>query len=665
MSGMRVFGFGSGMDIDQMVSDLIKAERTRRVTKLDQKKQIDIWQKELYQEINRDMASFIVDMKKDFGLLGTTSSGTLFNKSADSFTWVKSATSSEEAIATASSTAGALNGSYNVEITQLAKNVSKASTEPITTGTVGDLKAQFNMNEIFSFTLKTNVTSDDTTNFPSGEKTFTFDPNVHTIQEVVHEINTANIGVSASYDADLDRFFLNTNATGEENYFEIVSDDSGFFSPNTLSSSEAITGDPAQSLLNRFGISGDSKVTFNVDGVETELTFLETDNLGNIADTINDANIGLTASYDSDSNSFSLMNIDGGSLEIASDDNGLFTGDNHLKMDMELNTAYVSNVLKLDVSTGTRYGGKDLEFNFGDAMGLTKSSNTFSVNGINITAKAVGSTTMTVDTDVDGLYEKINTFVEKYNELIDKINGELNEKVYRDYHPLSDEEKETMTEEQIKKWENTAKSGLLKNDNILSRLVSDMRLGLYARVEGLSSSMSQLTQIGIETGEYSDKGKLIIDEAKLKKSIVNNPDGVVDLLFQEPSSEINKDDDDLTDIQKAQKYSESGLIHRMFNSMVNGMKEIIDKAGPGDDSNLLRNVKSNILVDFIVGKNLQNASISMLDEGLMILEKSITRQEDLLARIENRYYSQFSAMETALNRMNQQSSWLQSQLGQM
>lgn len=550
MAGMRVFGLGSGMDIDQMVADMMKVERNMRITKLEKQKQIDLWKQEAYQEINRDIANFILDVKKEFGLTGSTTTGTLYNKSADSFTWVKSASSSDTTKATATATAKAINGTYSLNITQLAEGVSKTSVSAITTGTgTNTLQDQFGMSASFSFTIKTNITENDTTNYPTGEKTFTFDPTVDSIDDVVDAINNAGIGVTAAYDSDLDRFFLNTSSTGSDKYFQITSDSSNFLS----------------------------------DGI----------------------------------------------------------GDGS------------GNKLKLKLQTNTKYSGKDLQFDFGDATGLTKSSNTFSINGINITAKSIGTTNITVDTDVDSVYEKISNFVEKYNDIIAKINEKLSEKVYRDYEPLTDEEKEALSEDQIEKWEEMAKSGLLKNDSILSRMISNVRLGMYQSVTGLSSSMNQLTQIGIDTGEYSEKGKLVIDEAKLKEAIINNASGVIDLLFNEPESYTDDTD----------KYNKSGIINRLFDDMIEGMKDVIDKAGPGNDSELLRDVSSSILIDFITGANLQNGSISMLDEDILRLEKQITNQENILTKIEDRYYSQFTAMETALNEMNQQSAWLMSQLG--
>lgn len=559
---MRIFGLsGSGMDIDKIVGDLMKVERERRVSKLERKRQIDLWRSEMYQSINKDIANFIVEARKEFGLSKLTDTGTLLSGSMDSFTWVKTALSSDDTKVDAKATAKALNGSYNLNITQLAKNVSKTSTDSISVegktskDTLDEQFAGISSGKILSFKIRTNVTENDSENYPNGYKEFSFDTSVNTLEDVIDEINNSNIGIQAAYDSDIDRFFLNTTETGEENYFNISNAD--------------------------------------LDGIDP--------------------------------------------ADIITPDK------------------FFADALKLDVNIDEDYGGKDAKFDFGDATGLTKSSNTFSINGINITAKNTGQTTITVGTDVDSVYEKITNFVDKYNELISGINEKLGEEVHRDYQPLTDEEKESLTEEQVKKWEGMAKSGLIKNDRILSTMLMSVREGLYKSVSGLSDSMNHLTQIGIETGEYSSKGKLEVDETKLKKAILNNPNGVIDLLFNSPDDYIDDED----------KYNKSGLITRMFDTMAEDMKEIIDKAGPGEDSDLLRDVKSSILIDFVAGKNLKNGSISMLDENILDLEREILTQEKVLLRIENRYYSKYGAMEQALGQMYQQSSWLSSQLGSL
>lgn len=653
----------------------MKVERSRRVTKLEQNKQIDLWKQEMYQEVNRDIANFIVDARKDFGLSSSTSLGTLINSSSDSFTWVKSASSSDETKATTTATAKALNGSYDLNITQLAESVSKASTSAITVGTSGTLGDQFGDNfggdKTLRFTIKTNKTDADGVDF-------SFDTTVSTIDDVVDEINNSNIGVSVSYDEDLDRFFLNSSSTGEENHFQITSDEDNFLSgavgdgtDNMLKlkiktiditdnfSINTVGANTTDDLKTLFGVP--DSFSFTIETHKGSNTFNISDSttttMQDLVDMLNEEDTGIVASYDEATDKFFLSakstdDIGGSWLKVTSDADNFLSGpagdgsDNTLKLKLKDDGTQVNY---------DYYNGKNLIFDFGDATGLTKSSNTFSVNGINITAKDLGQTTVTTNTDIDGVYEKISSFVDKYNELIVSINEKLSESVYRDFEPLSSEEKEALSEEEVKLWEEKAKSGLLKNDSILSRMLTSVREDLYESVSGLGSTMNHLTQIGIETGEYSSKGKLLIDETDLKNAIIDNVDGVIDLLFNEPKSYTDDDD----------KHDKSGLVTRMFDTMIDGMKDVIDKAGPGSDSDLLRDVKSTILLDFTTGTNLKNGSISILDEYIIDLEEAIYTQEELLISIENRYYSKYTAMETALSQMNQQSSWLMSQLGGM
>ena len=93
--------------------------------------------------------------------------------------------------------------------------------------------------------------------------------------------------------------------------------------------------------------------------------------------------------------------------------------------------------------------------------------------------------------------------------------------------------------------------------------------------------------------------------------------------------------------------------------MIVGMKDIV-RAGAGEHANTLRNVQSNMLIDFVT-----SGSISVMDRDIMDLGERIAREEMILMRREERYWSQFTAMEKALEKMNQQSVWLMSQLGQM
>ncbi|KGG81212.1 hypothetical protein Y919_01505 [Caloranaerobacter azorensis H53214] len=560
MNNIRIGGLASGMDIDQIVSDLMKAERTK-VDKLEQDKQLIKWKQELYQEINLDFANFILDTKKEFGLTLTTSTGTLVNRSVDNLDWVKSATSSNENIATVSANSSAVRGTYNITVDRLAESFSAASSGSISIGDKSNIASQFGLavSDKIEFTITTN----------KGEKKFTY-TNLDTVSlnDIVKDINSADLGVTAVYDSTIDRFFLQTDNTGSDNWMKIT-DTSTFSGGGTF-----ITGDASK----------------------------------------------LQLKYNNGGSSVSLVN-------------------------------------------GQQYSGVDAQIDFGEAKDIVMSSNQFTINGINFNLKSTGSFTVQVDTDVDAVYDKIKTFVEKYNEIVEKVSIKLSEKRYRDYKPLTKEQKEQLSEKEIELWEKKAKSGLLRSDSILSRTMYNIRSGLYEQVSGVTGSYDQLTEIGITTESYisgSTGGKLVIDETKLKTAIQNDVDGVLELLFKEPSDALaSKSESNMTAAEIQQKRSESGLINRLYDNMIAGMKEIINKSGPGNDSATFRNVKSNMLIDFIT----KYSGISMLDKDISNIDEKIDDMYDYLDRVEDRYWRQFTVMEKAISQMNQQSMWLMSQFG--
>ncbi len=202
-----------------------------------------------------------------------------------------------------------------------------------------------------------------------------------------------------------------------------------------------------------------------------------------------------------------------------------------------------------------------------------------------------------------------------------------------------------MSETDITLWEVKAKSGLLKNDSIITSVMSTMRSAVYESVE-LSDGLSHhISEYGITTESYSQGqsgGKLEIDTDKLRESLENDPNAVIEMLFGSGDAD-----------------EEEGIISKTYDIIVDGMKESINKAGTGDDIQTLRNVKSTILIDFVT----KHSSISLLDQNVFDLDDDIYDMNADLARIEERYYSKFTAMEKALSEMNSQSAWLSSQLG--
>ncbi|SNS48331.1 Flagellar capping protein FliD [Anaerovirgula multivorans] len=389
-----------------------------------------------------------------------------------------------------------------------------------------------------------------------------------------------------------------------------------------------IVGTSEGDIVNKIEKEASDDFTIKVDGQNVEINFSE-GSLDDLAAAITEQTGGkVTAS-----------NVDG-KLQLE------LTG----ASEAEVLGTYASDVLGLPTGEKmTSQTGQDAVIKFNGET-VEKSTNDFTVFGINLQLQKADTTaTIRVDTDVDSVVDKVKGFVEEYNALIDMVNGLTTEKTYRDFQPLSDEEKAAMSEKDIELWEEKAKSGLLRNDPALTRMLQDMRSSLYEKVENVSGSFNHITQIGITTGAYQDGGKLVIDEEKLRKAISEDPDGVVDLLFKSPASGL----------EDKEKMQDSGLVQRIYDGMINGMKEVIRQSGPGDDASLLRNVRSNILLDFVSDQS----SISLLDRDLKSLNSRIVREQDMLTRKENRYWQQYTALEKALSQMQNQGSWMTSQLG--
>ncbi|MCE4051612.1 MULTISPECIES: flagellar hook-associated protein 2 [Bacillaceae] len=292
-----------------------------------------------------------------------------------------------------------------------------------------------------------------------------------------------------------------------------------------------------------------------------------------------------------------------------------------------------SLLTKLNVAsdnTGTNgTAGSNAKFTY-NGIETERSSNTFRINGVELTLKQVTEAgkpiTFSSTADVDSIYDSVKGFVDKYNEIIEKISDKIGETKYRDYTPLTDAQKEEMTEDEIKKWEEKAKSGTLKNDQILSNVLNRMRSSLGSIVN-TGGAFSRLSDIGITTtNNYLEGGKLVIDEDKLKEAITADPNSVYK-LFQNSSATGTAD---------------QGFAQKVRANLKVAMDDIKTKAGSS----------SSVNNTFTLGKLLNQYSSRISDF------------EDRLTTIENRYWARFTAMETAINKANSQSGYLTSMFSQ-
>ncbi len=284
-----------------------------------------------------------------------------------------------------------------------------------------------------------------------------------------------------------------------------------------------------------------------------------------------------------------------------------------------------------DAELSVKYQGTDEE------IALTRSSNSFVLEGMTVTlngtfgykstgeaddqAEAVG---FKATADATKIADALKSFVEEYNSAITLINKELTTKRDRNYAPLTDEQRESMSEKEIENWEKKAKEGLLFNNSDLRALSSELRFifGSGSSEPGISVSSN-----------YADNGKLVLDTEKLKEAIRKDPDKLRDFFA------------------KMDGESGSGAIHRLKSTLDKYVR--LDGADKG------------ILVNR-AGANQSPLSLTnnALSKQITAIDKVIAQLTGKLQVEENRYYKQFTNLEKLVSKMNAQSSYLMQQFGQ-
>lgn len=272
------------------------------------------------------------------------------------------------------------------------------------------------------------------------------------------------------------------------------------------------------------------------------------------------------------------------------------------------------------------------------------SKNTLDFDGISFTFKdniGVGDKKVVITTakDTEPVMTAIKEFVDTYNKVIDQFNKKMTEKVYRDFYPLIDEEKEAMKEKQIDKWEEKAKSGLLKSDSILSDVLTQMRSSFSTPVEGVEPPKNTLASIGIgpkksdglgSKFDYMENGKIYLDEEKLKDALSNDQERVI-ALFTNGSGITSGSD----------SFKSQGLAQRIYSQTNAAMKKIGEKAGR-------------------TGTTSDN---SLISKDIRDINTRINAWEKKLKDKETSLWKKYSAMEQAINKLNAQGSNVLSNFG--
>lgn len=260
------------------------------------------------------------------------------------------------------------------------------------------------------------------------------------------------------------------------------------------------------------------------------------------------------------------------------------------------------------------------------------SNNTFEINGLTFTAlnETKGETiTVTTEQDTDGIYDMVKDFLKAYNEIVNEMDKLYNADSAKGYEPLTDEEKEAMSEKEVEKWEEKIKDSILRRDDNLSTVNSALQMIMSAGVE-VNGKKMYLSDFGIDTLGYfnaadNEKHAYHIDgdpdddstdnkEDKLKGMIANDPDTVISFF--------------------------SGLSKNLYDKMFEMSKSVDGYRSFGN---------------FYDDKKMKSDYDSY--------KSKIAELEVKLTEYENKWYAKFSKMETALAKMQSNASAVTSLLG--
>ena len=696
----RITGLSSGLDVDSIVKGLMDAEKVK-LYKMEQQEDLLTWKQEAYRSTMGTMNTF------SSTYLDTLASGSI-TKQGTFLQYEATTSDADSSYVTAAASANAKAGSHTLAVSQLAtahvleSGGAATATALPTYGTTGSWALTVN-GISYSVTLSSSMTdlaslqsavdtavgsnklklgtnssgyltvtadSNNVTSYTAGAQSdlgFAASSSVasgtaKSIQGAVAPTYGFSSGTTwkitvdgTSYSVDLsgvttpgllqeavdkavgsNKLVIGTDSgcltvvakdSGVQAITVASQDALGFTSTavlsNRLNTSSTLTelNSSLKSTSFTFGGTDNDEIAFTING--ESFTFDSSDTLSAVISKVNQSDAGVTMSYDSIRDRLVLMSktMGSGSNLTVSDTEGTF----------------LSTLLNCDLS------GQDAKLTL-DGQALTRSSNTVTVDGVTYTLKkeTTSDVSVGVTQNTTATFDAIVKFVNGYNTLIDTIKGKLDEDYDRNYQPLTDAQKSSMSDSDITAWEKKAKVGLLERDDMLQSFLDELRGAFMASVPGVSLT---LKAIGITSSSYSDYGKLTVDESKLKSAIQSDPEGIMNLFSQKSSSYSTSSVRSLSGTEQSVRYKEEGYgmrFYDIFQKYIGTSRDsagnkglLVEKAGLADDASSTDNSLSDQLED---------------------MKERITNEEKRLSVVQTRYYSEYTNMETYLNKLTTQMS---------
>ncbi len=640
MSATGIYGLsGSGIDVDSMVKVgmMSKQNEYDRMYKKEVRQE---WTKQAYADLYSDLNKF---------------NGTTMSKYKMSSTLnPQSVSSTNTAVATATANADAAAMTHVVNVKQSATNAY------LLTGDGGITRENGNTGSIYlKDVIDTDLLGDDgsleftvSDGQNSSVVTITREQIVssnQTLNDLAAAFNGTGLNIKASYDATNDSFSLYNSTGGSQNGIYLtagVTRNSAFSAneaglqllknlnlhtvttttENGVAESKLSTEEVSYTDAAGQAVQGGKWTTDTITaalGDGTNMTLATTADLGRQVLTIDGTSYDVSNyNYDRDTDTYTFdYQKDGNTVNVTI---GALT-DGSRAVTTSVGGEQQSIGTATESIATSEYGGMsgDDAIAVIDGKTYTSATNKLTVANVTYNLLATGSSTLTVTQDTDKVVENVLKFVEDYNEMLGKLNDMYNEQKYADYDVLTESQKKGMTQEQIEKWEEKAKSGLMYHNQTVGKLISAMREAIYTPVEsvdpyrtdanGKEYTYSTLMSIGIES--KTDRGILRVDEDKLRAAIANDPDCVYQLF-----GSLDTEND---------SFSKNGVAQRLGDIANDSLKEIKTYAGTSSES----------------------ADGSSLGNLIEEMKKKMSDFKTMLNAFENSLYKKYDAMESAIQRL--------------
>lgn len=701
---LRMTGMTSGLDTDSIVSALMEAQTTKK-TKVENKKTKLEWTQNIWTGLNKKLYSFYTD-----------SAGKMRFQSSYQ---TKKAASSDASILTATAQSSASSGSYTVKVNQLAaaQYVTSAKVSAKSTDASGKVTESKVTSDTKLSALGFDTEGDTTIEITAGEKTINLNVDeTTTVRDFVNALKDA--GLNASFDEKQGRFFISAKESGADGKFTITS--------KTMTGEQVAAQNKLMDSVDYSNLSsGDQDTVKKIlsdlkNAQDTSAAADAEKSLQDISDRTakekateyykNKLTDDMLSQYkyetdgtDGNGDAHKAGDIDYSkvkqALQEADLDKDVYTeSDRLIVLKQKIIEPAVTEELASEEYTGKidnavtsgledagiekqseRYATISLAVNgYAQAMKdgteqskesalkllgmddidgsavkesadgtgmvvieaadsivqvngatLTSSNTTLDVNGLslNLVSASDREVKVTVSNDSTAVYDAIKDFVEQYNSALSEMNKYYYADSARGYDPLTDDQKEAMSDEEVEKWETKIKDSLLRRDSTLSGILETFRTSLTGiTVKASDGKTYSLANLGITTGkDYKEYGLLHI-----------------------------KGDEDDTD------YADS---ENTLQSMINSDPDIVMEVMSGIASNLYNNINKKISTTTTMKSALSFYNDKEMTKQMTQYKKDIKSWETKLSDMEDRYYKQFSAMETALSKLQSQQNSLASYLG--